>query len=164
MSTPVFTRRLRPHLFSAFTRSQCLHPTPASHRQRHDAVKKDRDVTHDYEKRVAQLRAASDLSACYPRLSPTVSLTRPSKSQLEDDYSYIDPGKTDLDKEMALTGMDCGGEQTKDETDAVSRPDTLGTYCGQQIAVRGYSASRRVRASRMQAWETARDSIQRHTG
>ena len=60
-------RRLRPYLFHGFKRTQC-HRTfsraPALHKQ--DDAK---PVTHDYEKRIAELSAQRPLSECYPRLN-----------------------------------------------------------------------------------------------
>ncbi|KAK4555836.1 mitochondrial lysine-tRNA synthetase [Recurvomyces mirabilis] len=59
-------RRLRPYLFHGFQRTQC-HRTfsrvPALYKQ--DDIK---SVTHDYEKRIAELEAHRTLSECYPRL------------------------------------------------------------------------------------------------
>lgn len=59
-------RRLRPYLFHGFRHVQAArHFAQVGNLQQE---RKGRDVTHDYEKRVAQLEAQKPLQECYPRL------------------------------------------------------------------------------------------------
>lgn len=75
------TRRLRPYLFTGFRRAQsprtisstslCASQNGAAQIKQKKPGKdgeKERDVTHDYEKRVAQLQSHIPLADCYPRL------------------------------------------------------------------------------------------------
>ena len=58
-------RRLRPYLFHGFRRvnaTRTFAQVPCIRQE------KSREVTHDYEKRVAQLEAHKPLSECYPRI------------------------------------------------------------------------------------------------
>ncbi|RMY69949.1 hypothetical protein D0863_06101 [Hortaea werneckii] len=57
----------RPYLFHGFRRVNASRAfSQAPHFRQ---IEKSRDVTHDYEKRVAQLQAQRPLEECYPRLS-----------------------------------------------------------------------------------------------
>ena len=59
-------RRLRPYLFHGFRRVNVTRTfTEVSSRRQEQ---KSREVTHDYEKRAAQLEAQRPLAECYPRL------------------------------------------------------------------------------------------------
>lgn len=57
----------RPYLFDGFRRVNASRAFSQAPRFRQ--TEKSRDVTHDYEKRVAQLQAQRPLEECYPRLS-----------------------------------------------------------------------------------------------
>ncbi|KAK4543876.1 hypothetical protein LTR36_004650 [Oleoguttula mirabilis] len=60
-------RRVRPYLFHGFPRLHAVRSfAQAAYLQQE---KKGREVTHDYEKRVAQLEAQKPLAECYPRLA-----------------------------------------------------------------------------------------------
>lgn len=56
----------RPYLFHGFRRVNT--PRAFSQATRFRQAGRSRDVTHDYEKRVAQLQAQRPLEECYPRL------------------------------------------------------------------------------------------------
>ncbi|KAK5121135.1 hypothetical protein LTR85_005619 [Meristemomyces frigidus] len=60
-------RRLRPYLFHGFRSVQAARTFAQTGYLQQE--KKDREVTHDYEKRVAQLEVQKPLQDCYPRLA-----------------------------------------------------------------------------------------------
>lgn len=70
MSKDVFTRCARPYLFNGFKRSPVVHSTRALSLTSPCLAKqpKQHDVTHDYEKRVAQLEARKSRAEWYPRI------------------------------------------------------------------------------------------------
>lgn len=105
MSKDVFTRRLRPYLFSGFKRSQCPRPARAFSSSRClYADEKQRDVTHDYEKRVAQLQAHKPLSECYPRAQKLDARQGTGKKSFESEYGHLKPDETAAEVQMNFKG------------------------------------------------------------
>lgn len=107
-------RCLRPYLFHGFRRADATRAF--SQRSCSWQMEKSRDVTHDYEKRVAQLQAQKSLADCYPRLDPvlkrkklhsdsafhTASYVKSLARELENGETWTDNG---LDEPVALAGM-----------------------------------------------------------
>ena len=103
-------RRLRPHLFTGFRRGPCTKSFSSiahqngqevvapKHKAASKSVEKEQNVTHDYEKRVAQLQAHHSLEECYPRLPTEFSQTtlssintaRAASSDLQPDQTRSD--------------------------------------------------------------------------
>ena len=67
-------------------------------------------MTHDYEKRVAQLQANRPLAECYPRLSEEVAWRRVDRRSLEDEYGHLKPDETYPDTLDPLVGTAIKGE------------------------------------------------------
>lgn len=112
-------RRLRPHLFHAFRRSQTtrafLH-TPIIQ----DAPK-GRDVTRDYQKRVAQLEAQKSLSRCYPRLSKDFGRQRRPIGVIRKACEPLQPEETapvvEAGDHTTIAGRQAGGYFAQQDTD-----------------------------------------------
>jgi hypothetical protein len=90
-------RRLRPHLFHGFKRSQPLRSL--SRTALLADVKDGKSVTNDYEKRVKQLEAYKPLAECYPRLpsgpfDPQAPLLQIDLQEFRRCYHRIEPGDT----------------------------------------------------------------------
>ncbi|KAK4503841.1 hypothetical protein PRZ48_004756 [Zasmidium cellare] len=97
MSKDVFVRRFRLYLFSGFKRSQYL-PARAFTSQPYLRVKESQlDVTHDYEKRVAQLQTHRPLSECYPRLEERDVRDSAGKKAFESQYEHLQIDQTVAD-------------------------------------------------------------------
>lgn len=95
MSNTNFIRRLRPHLFTSFKCNSCSPTTAFSVRafaaqQPQHVERRSKDVTHDYEKRVAQLESHKPLSESYPRLLDGDHLQLSPESGKD-----LQPGETD---------------------------------------------------------------------
>lgn len=104
MSKEIVFRRLRPHLFVGFKRAHSRASTRSFASRGHVCANdKTHDVTHDYEKRVAQLEARKPLAQSYPRLAPTAARTRVSKGQLMLGYGDLRPGETCTDAQATRT-------------------------------------------------------------
>ena len=97
-------RRLRPYLFSGFLRAQAAQPSRAlsqtCYRQDGGFI---RDVTHDYEKRVAQLEAQTPLHVWYPRLPSNFAETRTSLGSAKSRAINIEKGGTE-DSHIIVAG------------------------------------------------------------
>lgn len=100
-------RRLRPYLFHGFKRSQGgpLRRTFITSRVAcQQQAKAARDVTHDYEKRLAQLEAYKPRDEWHPRLSAAV---RPGKISVRDfrqEYGSLEKDQMD-DSVRTVIGM-----------------------------------------------------------
>ncbi|KAF2170182.1 hypothetical protein M409DRAFT_64520 [Zasmidium cellare ATCC 36951] len=92
MSKDVFVRRFRPYLFSGFKRSQYLPARAFASKPYLRAKEKQQDVTHDYEKRVAQLQAYRPLSECYPRLENVDVQDSAGKKAFKSQYEHLEVG------------------------------------------------------------------------
>ncbi|KAF7192827.1 Lysine--tRNA ligase, mitochondrial [Pseudocercospora fuligena] len=95
MSKEILSRRLRLYLFHNFRRVQCQYNARAfgastlrTDRQRHE-------VTHDYEKRVAQLETHKQPSEWYPRISQSRKNLRVGKNELQNFGKRLQNGETD---------------------------------------------------------------------
>lgn len=118
MSKEILPRRLRPHLFSAYTRSQCCTSSRAfaSSPWCHD-VKKQTDVTHDYEKRVAQLDARKPLSQSYPRIEDGGQWRRATRVTRQD-LEGAEEAKDNASTRYTVAGMMSMPAMHSDGTDA----------------------------------------------
>lgn len=98
--SPNAVRRLRPHLFTACRQrtSRAFSRAPYLHAEA-------RDVTHDYEKRVAELEAQRPLSEWYPRL-PRASYV--SVRKVLDGCNALEAGETDDGEAKTVTGTISG--------------------------------------------------------
>ncbi|EME46151.1 hypothetical protein DOTSEDRAFT_70224 [Dothistroma septosporum NZE10] len=101
MSKDIFLRRYRPYLFTSFRRVQCSRPARTF---TSSSCARGHDVTHDYEKRVAQLQANRTLAECYPRLSEEVSWRRIDRRSLQHEYGHLKPDETYPDTLEPLVG------------------------------------------------------------
>ncbi|CAK3747585.1 Lysine--tRNA ligase, cytoplasmic [Lecanosticta acicola] len=98
-------RRLRPYLFNGFKRFQRVCPTrPFASFPSLCAADERRDVTHDYEKRVAQLRAHKSLAGCYPRLPEAFTKKLSSRAFLDSSFEGMKPGDTDTSGHVRMAG------------------------------------------------------------
>ncbi|PIA89315.1 Lysine--tRNA ligase, cytoplasmic [Cercospora beticola] len=113
MSKEILTRRLRPHLFHGFQRLHSVSATRAISSSAHNLAKQSQpDVTHDYQKRVAQLEARRPRAEWYPRIgdiAPVRGLDerRISRSTIEQHGSQLQPGETY--KEASSEGFTLAG-------------------------------------------------------
>lgn len=103
----MLVRRLRPYLFNGFKRSQRVCPTrsfaafPSLY-----ASEGRNDATHDYEKRVSQLKAHKSLSECYPRLGDTRARALTAEEPLITRLQGMnEPGQTNYTHEVTIAGM-----------------------------------------------------------
>ncbi|GIZ42663.1 hypothetical protein CKM354_000592200 [Cercospora kikuchii] len=100
MSKEVLTRRLRPYLFHAFQRAHPISATRTiSSSAPHLAKQPQSDVTHDYQKRVAQLEARKPKAEWYPRIGKIAPVRglgerRISRRTIEQHGSQLQPGET----------------------------------------------------------------------
>lgn len=105
MSNTILIRRLRPHLFTRFKRASCIPTTATSSRTFASQPslhvdKRSKDVTHDYEKRIAQLEAHKPLSECYPRLRDGEHIQLGPESA-----AGLQPGETDKSHTYTVMGI-----------------------------------------------------------
>jgi lysyl-tRNA synthetase class 2 len=97
-------RCMRPYLFHSFKRSHCAVSTRAFSRSTIALQDKaSKDVTHDYEKRLAQLDAYKPREDWYPRLASIAQAERIPIAKFEQQYEQLDGDET-RDEIRTITG------------------------------------------------------------
>jgi len=97
-------RCMRLYLFHSFKRSHCAVPTRAFTRSTIAFQDKtSKDVTHDYEKRLAQLDAYKPRDDWYPRLVTSVQAERIPVARFEQQYEHL-AGDETRDEIRTITG------------------------------------------------------------
>jgi lysyl-tRNA synthetase, class II len=102
MAQPI-VRRVRPYLFHGFQRHQRLAArrgfaqAAVLHSKNGSGDEKAREVTGDYEKRVAQLQAYKPLAQCYPRLPNGFAKQRMSIGGFKEEYDRLTRDETEQD-------------------------------------------------------------------
>lgn len=108
MSTDMLIRRLRPALSPRFQCLQKYRSTRAfitSQVQCRDTKRPaPSDITHDYEKRVAQLNQYLSEDQWYPRLARNVGSKSIEQSMLQSQYGHLNPGETGDEHEYTIAG------------------------------------------------------------
>lgn len=105
MSNTILNRRLRPYLFTSFKkRSSCSSTNAVATRAFASqpslrVERKSKDVTHDFEKRVAQLEGYKQLSECYPRLPDS-----DHRELCPESGMGLQPGETDKSHVYTVMG------------------------------------------------------------
>jgi lysyl-tRNA synthetase class 2 len=97
-------RCTRPYLFHSFRRSHCAVSTRTFTRS--TIAYKDKaskDVTHDYEKRLAQLDAYKPRDDWYPRLATSAQPERIPVAMFEQQYEQL-AGDETRDELRTITG------------------------------------------------------------
>jgi lysyl-tRNA synthetase class 2 len=97
-------RCMRPYLFHSFKRSRCavsVRTFTCSTIAYQDKASKD--VTHDYEKRLAQLDAYKPRDDWYPRLAASAQAERTSVAKFEQQYGQL-AGDETRDEIRIITG------------------------------------------------------------
>lgn len=108
MSVEIFARRLRPFLSARFHQLQCPRTTRfLAVPSRSSARKSEKDITHDYEKRVNQLEAYAPVSKWYPRYQQTDGSRITQKSMFEAEHGHLQTGETAEATKVVLSGMLC---------------------------------------------------------
>ncbi|KAI5367468.1 Class II Aminoacyl-tRNA synthetase/Biotinyl protein ligase (BPL) and lipoyl protein ligase (LPL) [Septoria linicola] len=100
MPKEIITRRLRPYLFNGFKRSHFHFPTRALSSSVQCLAKQSQpDVTHDFEKRIAQLESRRSRTEWYPRIGDVapargIGERRISRKTVEQHGDALKPGET----------------------------------------------------------------------
>lgn len=97
-------RCLRPYLFHSFKRSQCVAHTRAfTCSTIASQIKPSKDVTHDYEKRLAQLDAYKPRDDWYPRLPSHAQAERTPVDLFQQEFAQLANDET-RDERKTVTG------------------------------------------------------------
>jgi lysyl-tRNA synthetase class 2 len=97
-------RCMRPYLFHSFKRSPCAVSACAfTHSTIAYQDKASKDVTHDYEKRLAQLDAYKPRDDWYPRLAASAQAERIPVATFEQQYEQL-AGDETRDELRTITG------------------------------------------------------------
>ena len=97
-------RCMRPYLFHSFKRSHCAVSTRTFTRSTIAFQDKaSKDVTHDYEKRLAQLDAYKPCDDWYPRLATSAQAERIPVAKFEHQYERL-AGDETRDEFRTITG------------------------------------------------------------
>jgi len=97
-------RRLRPYLFHGFRRSQgaALKRTFVSSPVVSQQAKTVKDVSHDSEKRLAQLEAYKSRDAWHPRLPAESHVGKMSVQVFQQEYGSLEKDQTDSSVQTVL--------------------------------------------------------------
>lgn len=107
MSHHVVTRRVRPYLFTSFKRLQYQSNTGCAFSSRTALYTKtppEKEVTKDYERRVAQLEAIVPAAQWYPKLQHSLD-EHTSTTVFRRKYEHLKPDETDEDNVVVFAGI-----------------------------------------------------------
>lgn len=97
-------RCLRPYLFHSFKRTQCAaHTRPFTCTTIASQIKPSKDVTHDYEKRLAQLEAYKPRDDWYPRPPSHAQAERTPVGLFHQEFAQLANDET-RDERKTVTG------------------------------------------------------------
>jgi lysyl-tRNA synthetase class 2 len=83
-------RCLRPYLFHSFKRSQCVAHTRAfTSPTIVSSIKAPKDITNDYERRLAQLDAYKPRDDWYPRIATHAQVERTPVDVFQHEYAQL---------------------------------------------------------------------------
>jgi len=129
-------RRLRPHLFTRYQRVHCSRAFSHAGFLRADGGD-GRDVTHDYEKRVAQLEAQRPLAECYPRLIADHSSRKWTIIKALEAAAKLEPDKVSARRAPFVVAGMCSDAEYKITESNCLRQSAVGPHSRLQVDFHG---------------------------